>query len=72
MSTDEEPQDVLDRCTPEQRAVVQAYRSAVARKAGRAGRGQSKVRTTEQCRKAQKAAMAARMAKVKTTQSEAA
>lgn len=61
--TAEEPQDVIARLTPEQREVVHAYRSAVARKAGRAGRGASKARTPEQCRKAQKAAMAARMAK---------
>lgn len=61
--TAEEPQDVIARSTPEERKVLDAYRSAVARKAGRAGRGAAKARTKEQCQKAQRAAMASRMAR---------
>ena len=59
----ESPEDVMARLTPEQREAVLSYRRAIARRAGRGGTGKSKARTPAQCRKAQRAAMAARLAR---------
>jgi len=62
-------QDVLAKLTPEAQALLgQYFRSESARKAGRAGTGDSKRRDPAKMRRAQKLGVAARLAKKKKSE----